>query len=88
MRDWKYKVNIKQYIGKDGLTVQEVAKGVLKEIAKISSKRAFKDDDELSQIVEEFQGIADSKEATVEEFDEILDRFYDWADDSDVWCGL
>jgi len=88
MANWKHKIDIKKYIEKDGLTVQEVTKGVLKEIAKISSRKAFKDDDELSQIVEEFQGIVDSKEATAEEFDEVLDRFYDWADSNLVWCGL
>jgi hypothetical protein len=88
MANWKYKIDIKKYIGKDKLSVQEVAKGVLTEVKPLAQRKAFKEDKELSQIIEEFQGIVYSKAATDDEFDEILDCFYDWADDNLVWCGL
>lgn len=87
MARWDYKINIKQYI-KDETSAQAASAGILKEIKKLTDTGAFTDDMELDQIREEFDGIVDDTAATNDEFDAVLERFYDWADRERVWCGL
>lgn len=87
MAAWRHKIDIKQCL-KEGTEAPAAAAGVLEEIAKLTSKEEFKDDNELDQIREEFQGIVDDPKATAAMVDEALERLYDWADDASVWCGL
>jgi hypothetical protein len=88
MAVWRHKINIKQHLSDDDGKASKAATGILTELAKLTRKREFEDDIELDQIREEFQGIADNPKATDGELNDVLDRFYDWADVERVWCGL
>ncbi len=87
MRQLRYKINIKPYI-KDEDSAQKVATGVLGEVKPLLDRAAFKSDSDLYDIVEEFKEISENAEATDDEFNQVLERFYNWADDNDVWSGL
>lgn len=88
MRDWKFKIDIKQHFVDKQVTAQVAAQGVLKELGKLTRRKAFKDDDELLGITQEFERLGEDTDAETQEFDEALERLYDWADTNDVWLGL
>jgi hypothetical protein len=46
------------------------------------------DDEELRRIADDFEYLRDDPDCTDDMFNKVLERFYEWADDNDVWCGL
>lgn len=87
MRVWRHRVNIKPSI-KDEDSAQKCAEEVLKKIAPLMKKAVFKSDSDLYDIVESFKELSGNGKAADDEFNDVLERFYAWADDNDVWCGL
>lgn len=88
MRDWKHTIDIKKHFVDKNVTAQVAAQGVHKELGKLTRLKAFKDDDELLGIAQEFERLGEDPDAETQEFDEALERLYDWADANDVWLGL
>lgn len=87
MREWRYKIDIKSYI-KDEDSAQVVATNVLAEVKSLMQREAFKGDIQLDEIIQSFKDLSEDPEATDKAFNEVLEQFYDWADDNDVWTGL
>jgi len=92
-RNWKYKwqqvksmLNETRGIDKDDLT-DEMMVELAKRVSNLLERKSkqIKDEDDkydIEDIIEQFKGIEN-----VEEFNEILELLYDWADGADVWLG-
>lgn len=87
MREWKHWIDVKAHI-KDEDSAQKVSAGVLQEIERLQVKKVFKEDAELQLIADDFEYLSDDPDATDDQFNKVLERFYDWADENDVWMGL
>ena len=88
MTEWIHKINIKPYISDrtDRAAIVAACKGVLRELDRIAV--AFKEGGALGDIMREFQAVLDDEEAGIDEFNDVLEWLYDWADANRVWLGL
>lgn len=83
MTDWQRKIYLQPEWGKaeiDEITHQQLAKSIA---AKLRLSRPFRNeniDGERDEIVSDMECIAGNDSATADDFDEILDRLYDWGD--------
>ena len=76
MSNWKYTINLSEFYHDDNLTINE--KG--KRIVEISKYFRIIKDAELENILFLFNDVE-----SIEDFDEIMNYFYDWADINRVW---
>ena len=92
MANWKYKIDVKDEWkrAKAGeLKPCELAGIMANRLAPIVLEIA---DAEVEDIMGDFEVMRDDKEATFDDFDEILERLYDWGDQGDFhnktcWIG-
>jgi hypothetical protein len=92
MANWKYKIDVKDEWkrAKAGeLKPCELAEIMANRLAPIVLEIA---DAEVEDIMGDFEVMRDDKEATFDDFDEILERLYDWGDQGDFhnktcWIG-
>jgi len=87
MREWKHTMSFSIFYHEDALTVDKKAELVLAKLKQFVERRPqFKDDHELLDITDYFQGEVDCEDGTdVECFDEGMAQLYDWADANNVW---
>jgi hypothetical protein len=83
MSDWQREIRLQPHWGqcKDGkISIQQLARVVA---AKLKAIRPFNDDEldaERDELVEEFEAFAADGDAYRDDFDDIMDRLYDWGD--------
>lgn len=90
-RQWQYKWNIgdlwKQ--GEDrSLPAYEFADKLLKLMEMSDWRKAHRDDPELEEIIGDFKLFVLNKNEEYDDFDELWDMFYDWADGASVWVNI
>lgn len=81
MSKWKYKLEVKdlwEEIKDNKITIQELSKQMSKRIK--LSRFYKKHEDDLEPIVNAFEDLSEDKNASVDEFDDILSELYDWGD--------
>lgn len=83
---WKMSVNIKPLIGDD--VSEEGAKRAGKGISDLLSRRLlvrdhYATDQTLRNIIDGLGEVED-----VDEFNDVLEDLYDWADENRVWLGI
>lgn len=87
--NWQFRLNIKPEWAKakDGkITVQELAKVIAAKLDKID----FGNDDanyESETLVEQFEEISRDETAGRDEFDDVMEELYDFADASALWVS-
>lgn len=81
---WNKKVQIKDILKEsDAIKAgQEISKRITEQLAEYMDSEALAYDDELADIEYEFRHVADT-----EDFNNVLDQFYDWADEKRVWLA-
>ena len=84
MRNWKYKINVANFYHDDELTIKQKAK---KMKLVINSFIEHNIKDEYSEIYVNGQYLAMdfSDVKCVENFDDVMERLYDWSDENGVW---
>jgi hypothetical protein len=90
MAAWEYKVNIKQYLNREGEDdIVTIAENIAKELGNVPPwifrNLPAKLVDETRTAVEK---MPDDKDYHELKFNKVLDRIYDAADDYRVWLGL
>jgi len=89
MAIWKHRLDLKTewQLRDDGkLTVQELAAKVALKLKKVD----FKDEDinfDRDDIVDEFEGLSEDLTVGVDDFDSVLARLYDFADEHRLWVA-
>lgn len=79
MSQWKYTLKIKDgwQAKKEGtLSLENLIKSIIKKLKQLN----IKNDSELEDIIETFELAIEDDDITVDEFDEIWETLYDWAD--------
>jgi hypothetical protein len=76
---WQHKLQLGDVFHNDALTIAQKRDEIVHRI-KVSNFYDEDHDGELVDIIDELSGIE-----TVDEFDWVWDRFYDWADFNRVW---
>jgi hypothetical protein len=80
MANWKYKINVKdefQAAQRGELTFRDVARVACKQLTALP---VYQTDDELMDIVETLEAVAEDTEADADDFDYVWNDLYDWAD--------
>lgn len=67
-----------------GISIQNVANQVS---AALEAHVNYSNDPELQGIAEEFKEFSSDTSADADDFDDILDRLYDWADGARCWIA-
>lgn len=81
MARWKYKVSIKELFN-DETPPAEIGLEVAKRLRSTVPEALWDYDEELDDIIVAFENITGYENVTpTEEFDDILDRLYDWGDE-------
>lgn len=89
MAIWKHRLDLKtewQLRDEDKLTIQQLAAKVALKLKKVD----FKDEDvnyQRDDIVDEFEGLSEDTTASVSDFDSVLARLYDFADEYRLWVA-
>lgn len=88
MAKWQQTLNIKD-VWSAKLPIPELAKVVSERLAGLSRIGDEYLDDIRLELADEFRYLSDDKDATTEEFNDIMRRLYDWADTplDDHWNG-
>jgi len=88
MVNWKHRLDVKcpwEQASNDEITIQQLAEIVAKKLLAID----FKDEDvnyDRDDIADEFQGLSEDESAGRDDFDCVLARLYDFADeDHRLW---
>lgn len=91
MANWKHTLNLKvewEQADEDKITVQQLASIVAAKLSKID----FKDEDvnyDRDEFVDELEGFSEDLTATKNDFDNVWERLYDWADDEHrLWIEI
>lgn len=82
---WNKKIQVEDILKLDDAIKagQEISKRITEQLAEyLDSSEALAYDDELADIEYEFRHVADT-----EDFNNVLDQFYDWADEKRVWLA-
>ena len=80
MANWKYRLELKEdwAAAKDGaLQPHELAQRIAEKARALSIYEA---DDELQGIVTDFQYVSEDSKATFDDFDDVMELLYNWAD--------
>lgn len=89
MANWKYNLNIKaEWVQAElnKITIQQLASVAAKRLSLID----FKDEDvnfDRDDLVDEFEGLSEDLTATRDDFDNVWDRLYDFADANRLWIA-
>jgi hypothetical protein len=85
---WRKEIRLKQFLSTEDspAIVREAARNFAERLKRESDYEEFGLDD-FNVIVDEFEGIADSSEPDVDEFNDVLAQLYDWADRERVWIA-
>lgn len=84
MPRWKHKLNLKdlwEAKNEGTITLQQLSKSVSERIRKAPFYEKYTDD--LEPIADEFEGLSEESDPSVEWFDDILCTLYDWGDQGD-----
>lgn len=82
MANWLHTLKIKdewQSAKNDEISHHELARCISNKLQMIRNKMSDHDFT-LDELIDEFDGIAQDKEADVDEFDDVMQRLYDWGD--------
>lgn len=87
MPHWRREIRLKQWLSTDDspANAREVA-GKVAERLKQELGLDYEEID-LIPIIDEFEGIAESSDADVDDFNDVLAQLYDWADRERVWIA-
>jgi hypothetical protein len=90
MADWQNTVNLlpEWRMVRDGeLAIQQLAKVAAARLAKVSVPEFLVD--ERDDLIDEFKSIAEDESADTSDFDDVMDRLYDFGDTrlGDKWPG-
>lgn len=83
MANWKRTVNIAEEWNKtrDGeMTIQELSAVIVTRLKEVEPFHDRDIDEELENLIEEFQTLAEDSSSDTDDFDEIYDRLCDWGD--------
>lgn len=85
MINWKTTLKVRDLhkgLREGTLTAQEVAG----KVAKLLTRNPYAADPELAVLIDEFECLAEKKDATADEYDEVLDALYNYGDDDHrIW---
>lgn len=84
MAKWKATLDIRedwQAAEREQISVQVLCERLIPKLEDIGRKL----NDNLSDFITELQEIVDDPNAEFDDFDEVLEDLYDWADDNRVW---
>lgn len=93
MANWQRTLVLKDVWPKfreDELSVQEVAKVVSERLAELKPFNVKHIDKQKEELVDEFEALSEDEDADTNNFDDVLERLYDWADtplDGNVLSG-
>jgi hypothetical protein len=88
MPDWRKTIRLKQFLSHDSeIPLSVISETALKFAERLKREPEYEDDFELLTIVDQFEDLAESDDATVVDFNEVLAELYDWADVERVWIG-
>jgi hypothetical protein len=88
MPDWRKTIRLKQFLSHDSqIPSSVISETALKFAERLKREPEYEDDFELLTIVDQFEDLAESDDATVVDFNEVLAELYDWADIERVWIG-
>lgn len=82
---WEKSIKVKDILEwKDAIASgKEMSNRIVDQLAECMDSEAITFDDELADIEYSFRHVAD-----IDDFNNILEQFYDWADEKRVWLGL
>jgi len=82
--DWQSRLDLKDVWDKypDEITVQELCKTVAERLRELDCPELEEIWDSRFPIADEFEILSTNKDATVAEFDEMMDELYSWGDTS------
>jgi len=88
MANWKYTLSLKDFYHSDDLSINKKAEMVAERIEKTFPKNWFDFDsdsykEEINEILDDFRWLSvdgDMRENDTDEFDNIMEDLYDWAD--------
>lgn len=86
MPKWKYKIQFHDLA--DACKAKEISLNdfCLKLTQRLKEHSAFKDENEMQEFSLDFENAANNKELNEEELDELIDDFYNYADeDNRLW---
>ena len=91
MPTWNHTVNLSPHYHSDTISLQEKGKLVAKELRKLMH-RSFKDDYDLSEIIEMFECILEDDDieddfTPLEDFDARMFDLYEFADYNRIWIN-
>ncbi|MCK5603728.1 hypothetical protein KAR91_17710 [Candidatus Pacearchaeota archaeon] len=94
MTNWKHTLRFEQWYHDDDISIKEKAELAAKELKITMKLFRFKDDDDLEEIIENFEGVSgdgeqeETTEFTIrEDFNARMSELYDWADNNSVWVS-
>lgn len=71
---------------KDEITVQCLAERIYPQLERVATKLGIADD-EVSCLVDDLKAFSNKHRAHKDEFDQLMDSLYDWADRVGVWVA-
>ncbi len=83
MADWQRKLEIADLHNgyrAGTVSVSDLASGVADRLAKLSAFNNEDLDTERDEIVEEFRCLSKENDPNIDDYDEVLERLYNWAD--------
>jgi hypothetical protein len=89
MAQWNYKLDVKEpwrQRQEGEITIQQLAATVAKRLVKVD----FRDEDinfDRDDFVDELLGLSEDTSATADDFDDVLARLYDFADEHRLWIA-
>ena len=89
MGQWNYKLDVKEpwrQRQEGEITIQQLAATVAKRLVKVD----FHDEDinfDRDDFVDELLGLSETLSATADDFDDVLARLYDFADEHRLWIA-
>ena len=90
MAKWNHTLDVKmewQQAEKDEITIQQLASAAAKKLSKID----FKDEDvnfNRDEFVDELEGLSEDLTASKDDFDNVLERLYDFSDEYRLWIKI
>ena len=88
MPDWNYRINIKQYLNREGDNIVIIAENVANELRTVPVVFGSLPTKLVETTKAAVERIPDEKEYHELKFNQVLARIYDVADDYRVWLGM
>lgn len=91
MAQWNYKLDMKEpwrQRQEGEITIQQLAATFAKRLAKVDFKDEIGDVNfDRDNFVDEFEGLSEDTTASTDDFDDVLARIYDFADEHRLWIA-